>query len=40
MKKDKIVININDKNDSKSAIVYDNLISNMNDMSMNQNDQI
>lgn len=40
MKKDKIVININDKNDSKSSIVYDNLISNMNDMSMNQNDQI
>lgn len=40
MKKDKIVININDKNDSKSSIIYDNLISNMNDMSMNQNEQI
>lgn len=40
MKKDKLVININDKNDSKSSIVYDNVVSNMNDMSMNQDEQI
>ena len=40
MKKNKLVININDKNDSKSSIVYDNVLTNMNDMSMNQNDQI
>ncbi len=40
MKKNKMVININDKNDSKSSIVYDNVVSNMNDMSMNQDDQI
>ena len=40
MKKDKIVININDKNDSETTIVYDNVVSNMNDMSMNQDDQI
>ena len=40
MDKDKIVININDKNDSKSSIVYDNVVSNMNDMSMSQDEQI
>lgn len=40
MKNDKLVININDKNDNKSSIVYDNVVSNMNDMSMDQNEQI
>lgn len=40
MKKNKLVININDKNSSKSEIIYDNVVSNMNDMSMNQNEQI
>ena len=40
MKKDKLVININDKNSSKSEIIYDNVVSNMKDMSMNQEEQI
>lgn len=40
MNKDKIVININDINDSKSTIVYDNVVSNMDDLSMNQSEQI
>ena len=40
MKKDNVVININDKNDSKSSLVYDNVVSNMNNMSMNQEEQI
>jgi len=40
MKNEKIVININDKNDSKSDIVYDNVLTNMNDMSMDQDAQI
>lgn len=40
MKKEKLVININDKNSSKSEIIYDNVVSNMNEMSMNQNEQI
>jgi hypothetical protein len=40
MKKDKMVININDKSSSKSEIVYDNVVSNMEEMSLNKNDQI
>lgn len=40
MKKDKMIININDKNNSKSEIIYDNIVSNMEDMSLNKNDQI
>ncbi len=40
MKKDKMVININDKSNSKSEIVYDNVVSNMEEMSLNKNDQI
>ncbi len=40
MKKDKMVINITDKNNSKSEIVYDNVVSNMEEMSLNKNDQI
>ena len=40
MKKDKMVININDKSSSKSEIIYDNIVSNMEDMSLNKNDQI
>ena len=40
MKKEKIVININDKNDSKSEIIYDNVVSNMNEMSMSNDEQI
>ena len=40
MKKDKLVINISDMNNSKSEIVYDNVVSNMNDMSMSKEDQI
>ena len=40
MKKDKMVININDKSSSKSEIIYDNVVSNMEDMSLNKNDQI
>ena len=40
MKKDKMVININDKSSSKSEIVYDNVVSNMEDMSLNKSDQI
>lgn len=40
MKKDKMVININDKNSSKSEIIYDNVVSNMENMSLNKNDQI
>ena len=40
MKKDKMVININDKSDSKSEIIYDNVVSNMEEMSLNKNDQI
>ena len=40
MKKDKMTININDKNSSKSEIIYDNVVSNMDDMSFNKNDQI
>ena len=40
MKKDKMVININDKSSSKSEIIYDNVVSNMEEMSLNKNDQI
>ena len=40
MKKDKMVININDKSDSNSEIIYDNVVSNMEEMSLNKNDQI
>ena len=40
MKKDKMVININDKSSSKSEIIYDNVVSNMEDMSLNKSDQI
>ena len=40
MKKDKMVININDKSNSKSEIVYDNVVSNMEEMSLNKTDQI
>lgn len=35
-----MVININDKSNSKSEIVYDNVVSNMEEMSLNKNDQI
>lgn len=40
MENDKIVININDKNDTKSNIVYDNVLSNMDNMNISQNEQI
>lgn len=40
MKKDKMVISINDKSNSKSEIVYDNVVSNMEEMSLNKTDQI
>ena len=40
MKKDKMVININDKSSSKSEIIYDNVVSNMEEMSLNKTDQI
>jgi hypothetical protein len=40
MKKDKMVINITDTNSSKSEIVYENVVSNMEEMSLNKNDQI
>lgn len=39
MKKDNIVININ-KNDSKSEILYDNIVSNMDSMKLNKDEQI
>ena len=35
-----MVININDKASSKSEIVYDNVVSNMEEMSLNKSDQI
>lgn len=35
-----MVINISDKNNSKSEIVYDNVVSNMEEMSLNKSDQI
>ena len=40
MSKNKMVININDKSNSKSEIIYDNVVSNMEEMSLNKNDQI
>lgn len=40
MKKDKYVINIDGKNDNKSDIVYNNVVSSMEDMSMSQEEQI
>ncbi len=40
MQKKKMVINISDKSDSKSEIVYDNVVSNMEDMSLDKNEQI
>ena len=40
MNKDKMVISINDKSNSKSEIIYDNVVSNMEQMSLNESDQI
>ncbi len=39
MKKN-IIININDKNDTKSKIIYDNVITSMEKMSLNKSEQI
>ena len=39
MKKN-VVININDTNDTKSEIVYDNVVANMDKMNLNKSEQI
>ncbi len=38
--KKSVVININDKNDTKSEIVYDNVVASMEKMSLNKSEQI